>query len=60
MGKVSSDKQLALFVLVVYELIVFQKALRYLSVELVDFLFQIEKGTYKGISGKRMASQSID
>ncbi|MBA0796115.1 hypothetical protein Gohar_006912, partial [Gossypium harknessii] len=44
MGKVSSDKQLALFVLVVYGLIVLQKALRYLSVELVDFLFQIEKG----------------
>ncbi|MFQ6662003.1 hypothetical protein Gotur_029977 [Gossypium turneri] len=32
MGKVSSDKQLALFVLVVYELIVFQKALRYVFV----------------------------
>ncbi|MBA0796114.1 hypothetical protein Gohar_006912 [Gossypium harknessii] len=29
MGKVSSDKQLALFVLVVYGLIVLQKALRY-------------------------------
>ncbi|MBA0787857.1 hypothetical protein Gotri_027810, partial [Gossypium trilobum] len=43
-GKVSGDKQFALFVLAVYELIVFQKALRYVSVELVDFLFQIEKG----------------
>ncbi|MBA0787858.1 hypothetical protein Gotri_027810 [Gossypium trilobum] len=44
LGKVSGDKQFALFVLAVYELIVFQKALRYVSVELVDFLFQIEKG----------------
>ncbi|MBA0765434.1 hypothetical protein Gotri_014632 [Gossypium trilobum] len=44
MGKASGDRHLALFAFVVYGLIVFPKALRYVSVELADFLFQIEKG----------------
>ncbi|MBA0756754.1 hypothetical protein Gogos_021599 [Gossypium gossypioides] len=44
MGKASSDKHLALFAFVVYGLIVFPKALGYVSVKLADFLFQIEKG----------------
>ncbi|MBA0707251.1 hypothetical protein Golax_019311, partial [Gossypium laxum] len=39
MGKTSSDKHLALFMFVVYGLIVFPKALGYVSVELADFLF---------------------
>ncbi|MBA0851956.1 hypothetical protein Goshw_029556 [Gossypium schwendimanii] len=43
MGKTSSDKHLALFMFVVYGLIVFPKALGYVSVELADFLFRIEK-----------------
>ncbi|MBA0606380.1 hypothetical protein Godav_018852 [Gossypium davidsonii] len=43
-GKASGDKHLALFAFSVYGLIVFPKALGYVSVELVDFLFQIEKG----------------
>ncbi|MBA0707247.1 hypothetical protein Golax_019311 [Gossypium laxum] len=43
MGKTSSDKHLALFMFVVYGLIVFPKALGYVSVELADFLFHIEK-----------------
>ncbi|MBA0818878.1 hypothetical protein Gohar_027893 [Gossypium harknessii] len=43
-GKASGDKHLALFVFFVYGLIVFPKALGYVSVELADFLFQIEKG----------------
>ncbi|MBA0849495.1 hypothetical protein Goshw_016674 [Gossypium schwendimanii] len=43
-GKASGDKHLALFVFSVYGLIVFPKALGYVSVELADFLFQIEKG----------------
>ncbi|MBA0838134.1 hypothetical protein Goarm_010223 [Gossypium armourianum] len=43
MGKASSDRHLALFTFAVYELIVFPKALGYVSVELADFLFQIEK-----------------
>ncbi|MBA0818362.1 hypothetical protein Gohar_022095 [Gossypium harknessii] len=43
MGKASSDRHLALFTFVVYELIVFPKALGYVSVGLADFLFQIEK-----------------
>ncbi|MBA0759052.1 hypothetical protein Gotri_021987 [Gossypium trilobum] len=42
-GKASGDKHLALFVFSVYGLIVFPKALGYVSVELADFLFQIEK-----------------
>ncbi|MBA0721873.1 hypothetical protein Golax_026013 [Gossypium laxum] len=39
MGKASGDRHLALFTFAVYELIVFQKALGYVSVELADFLF---------------------
>ncbi|MBA0754524.1 hypothetical protein Gogos_021982 [Gossypium gossypioides] len=39
MGKASGDKQLALFAFFVYKLIVFPKALGYVSVELADFLF---------------------
>ncbi|MBA0721872.1 hypothetical protein Golax_009374 [Gossypium laxum] len=38
MGKASGDRHLALFTFAVYELIVFQKALGYVSVELADFL----------------------
>ncbi|MBA0660671.1 hypothetical protein Goklo_012648 [Gossypium klotzschianum] len=41
--KASGDRHLALFTFAVYELIVFLKALGYVSVELADFLFQIEK-----------------
>ncbi|MBA0702190.1 hypothetical protein Goari_027544 [Gossypium aridum] len=44
MGKTSGDRHLALFSFTVYKLVVFPKALGYLSVELVDFLFQIVKG----------------
>ncbi|MBA0620366.1 hypothetical protein Godav_006090 [Gossypium davidsonii] len=39
MGKASGDRHLALFAFAMYELIVFPKALGYMSVELVDFLF---------------------
>ncbi|MBA0839419.1 hypothetical protein Goarm_005143, partial [Gossypium armourianum] len=44
MGKASSDRHLTLFAFAIYGLIVFPKALGYVSVELADFLFQIEKG----------------
>ncbi|MBA0863214.1 hypothetical protein Goshw_018315 [Gossypium schwendimanii] len=44
MGKATGDRHLALFAFIVYGLIVFPKALGYVSVELADFLFQIEKG----------------
>ncbi|KAH1122549.1 hypothetical protein J1N35_005709 [Gossypium stocksii] len=44
MGKAYSDRHLAVFAFVVYGLIVFPKALGYVTVELVDFLFHIEKG----------------
>ncbi|MBA0682117.1 hypothetical protein Goari_023862 [Gossypium aridum] len=44
MGKASNDRHLALFAFTVYGLIVFLKALGYVSVELANFLFQIEKG----------------
>ncbi|MBA0626058.1 hypothetical protein Godav_003790 [Gossypium davidsonii] len=44
MGKTSGDRHLALFAFTIYKLAVFPKALGYLSVELADFLFQIEKG----------------
>ncbi|MBA0626778.1 hypothetical protein Godav_004382 [Gossypium davidsonii] len=44
MGKANSDRHLVLFTFAVYGLIVFPKALGYVSVELADFLFQIEKG----------------
>ncbi|MBA0861459.1 hypothetical protein Goshw_028040 [Gossypium schwendimanii] len=43
MGKASGDRHLALFAFAIYRLIVFPKALGYVSVELDDFLFQIEK-----------------
>ncbi|MBA0839342.1 hypothetical protein Goarm_005080, partial [Gossypium armourianum] len=43
-GKASGDRHLALFAFAVYRLIVFPKALGYVSVELANFLFQIEKG----------------
>ncbi|MBA0723194.1 hypothetical protein Golax_003801 [Gossypium laxum] len=43
-GKASDDRHLALFVFAVYRLIVFPKALGYVSVELANFLFQTEKG----------------
>ncbi|MBA0734358.1 hypothetical protein Gogos_018275 [Gossypium gossypioides] len=39
MGKASGDRHLSLFVFAVYRLIVFSKALGYLSVELANFLF---------------------
>ncbi|MBA0743346.1 hypothetical protein Gogos_006031, partial [Gossypium gossypioides] len=42
--KATGDRHLALFAFTVYGLIVFPKALGYVSVELADFLFQIEKG----------------
>ncbi|MBA0666258.1 hypothetical protein Goklo_002692 [Gossypium klotzschianum] len=44
MGKASSDRHLALFAFVVYGLVMFLKALGYVSVELANFLSQIEKG----------------
>ncbi|MBA0626683.1 hypothetical protein Godav_004309 [Gossypium davidsonii] len=44
MGKASGDRHLTLFAFVVCGLIMFLNALGYVSVELVDFLFQIEKG----------------
>ncbi|MBA0738416.1 hypothetical protein Gogos_011773, partial [Gossypium gossypioides] len=42
-GKASGDRHLSLFPFAVYELIVFTKALGYVSVKLVDFLFQTKK-----------------
>ncbi|MBA0730925.1 hypothetical protein Golax_025543, partial [Gossypium laxum] len=39
MGKATGDRHLALFAFIVYGLIVFPKALGYVSVELADFLF---------------------
>ncbi|MBA0702222.1 hypothetical protein Goari_027122 [Gossypium aridum] len=44
MGKTSDDKYLTLFAFAVCRLIMFLKALACVSVELADFLFQIEKG----------------
>ncbi|KAK5845739.1 hypothetical protein PVK06_001953 [Gossypium arboreum] len=44
MGKASGDRHLTLFAFVVYGLIVLSKVLRYVGVELANFLFQIEKG----------------
>ncbi|MBA0792952.1 hypothetical protein Gohar_017399 [Gossypium harknessii] len=49
-GKASGDRHLSQFAFVVYGLIVFPKPLQYLSAELADYLFQIEKGAYRGIS----------
>ncbi|TYG40591.1 hypothetical protein ES288_D12G105200v1 [Gossypium darwinii] len=43
MGNANDDRHLELFAFTVYGLIVFPKALGYVSVELADFLFQIEK-----------------
>ncbi|MBA0839418.1 hypothetical protein Goarm_005143 [Gossypium armourianum] len=42
----ASDRHLTLFAFAIYGLIVFPKALGYVSVELADFLFQIEKGVF--------------
>ncbi|MBA0850683.1 hypothetical protein Goshw_004225, partial [Gossypium schwendimanii] len=39
MGKANDDKHLSLFTFAVYGLIVFPKALGYVSVELANFLF---------------------
>ncbi|MBA0863476.1 hypothetical protein Goshw_021549 [Gossypium schwendimanii] len=39
MGNANGDRHLALFTFSVYGLIVFPKALGYMSVEIVDFLF---------------------
>ncbi|MBA0868559.1 hypothetical protein Goshw_015630 [Gossypium schwendimanii] len=39
MGKACGDRHLSLFAFAIYELIVFPKALGYVSVELADFLF---------------------
>ncbi|MBA0682082.1 hypothetical protein Goari_023831, partial [Gossypium aridum] len=44
MGKASGDRHLSLFVFAVYGLIVFTKAVGYVSVKLDDFLFQTKKG----------------
>ncbi|MBA0723303.1 hypothetical protein Golax_003890 [Gossypium laxum] len=44
MGKASSNRHLALFAFAIYGLIVFPKALGYMSIELADFLLQIKKG----------------
>ncbi|MFQ6629049.1 hypothetical protein Gotur_007798 [Gossypium turneri] len=44
MGKASGDRHLSLFAFAVYGLIVFTKALGYVSVKLADFLFQAKKG----------------
>ncbi|MBA0686781.1 hypothetical protein Goari_014363, partial [Gossypium aridum] len=43
MEKTSGDRHLTLFAFAINRLIVFPKALGYVSVELADFLFQIEK-----------------
>ncbi|TYJ49651.1 hypothetical protein E1A91_A01G149400v1 [Gossypium mustelinum] len=43
MGKASGDRHLTLFAFVVYGLIVLSKVLGYVSVELANFLFRIEK-----------------
>ncbi|MBA0607121.1 hypothetical protein Godav_019469 [Gossypium davidsonii] len=43
MGKASCDRHLALLAFSIYGLIVFPKALGYVSVGLAHFLFQIEK-----------------
>ncbi|MFQ6643071.1 hypothetical protein Gotur_017772, partial [Gossypium turneri] len=40
MGKACGDRHLSLFAFAIYGLIVFPKALGYVSVELADFLFQ--------------------
>ncbi|MBA0626822.1 hypothetical protein Godav_004415 [Gossypium davidsonii] len=50
MGKASSDRHLALFAFVVYGLIVFPKALGYVSIELADFLLQIKKGVIPSLA----------
>ncbi|MFQ6670848.1 hypothetical protein Gotur_035592 [Gossypium turneri] len=43
MGKANGDRHFSLFAFALYRLIVFPKALGYVSVELADFLFHIEK-----------------
>ncbi|MBA0818620.1 hypothetical protein Gohar_021290 [Gossypium harknessii] len=42
MGKANGNRHLALFTFAVYKLIMFPKAMGYVSVELAHFLFQIE------------------
>ncbi|MBA0638267.1 hypothetical protein Godav_029433 [Gossypium davidsonii] len=42
MGKANGDRHLALFTFAIYKLIMFPKAMGYVSVELAHFLFQIE------------------
>ncbi|MBA0783242.1 hypothetical protein Gotri_000992 [Gossypium trilobum] len=44
MGKANGDRHLALLTFAVYNLIMFPKAMGYVSVELAHFLFQIENG----------------
>ncbi|MBA0809262.1 hypothetical protein Gohar_024931, partial [Gossypium harknessii] len=44
MGKACNNRHLALFTFTLYGLIVSPKALGYVSVDLANFLFQIEKG----------------
>ncbi|MBA0872335.1 hypothetical protein Goshw_011692 [Gossypium schwendimanii] len=44
MGKTSGDRHLTLFSFAVYGLIVFPKALGYVSVKLADFLFRLKIG----------------
>ncbi|MBA0643566.1 hypothetical protein Goklo_027843, partial [Gossypium klotzschianum] len=46
MGKTSGDRHLTLFTFAIYGLIVFPKALGYVSVKLADFLFHIEKWVF--------------
>ncbi|MBA0676885.1 hypothetical protein Goari_018332 [Gossypium aridum] len=43
MGNANGDRHLEMFAFAVYGLIMFPKALGYVSVKLADFLFQIEK-----------------
>ncbi|MBA0723302.1 hypothetical protein Golax_003890 [Gossypium laxum] len=59
MGKASSNRHLALFAFAIYGLIVFPKALGYMSIELADFLLQIKKG-YIDIPRNRMEGSMDD
>ncbi|MBA0550888.1 hypothetical protein Golob_021798 [Gossypium lobatum] len=58
MGNANGDKHLEMFAFAVYGLIMFPKALGYVSVKLADFLFQIEK-RYINIPRNRM-EESMD
>ncbi|MFQ6643378.1 hypothetical protein Gotur_018386 [Gossypium turneri] len=61
MGKANGDRHLALLAFVVYGLIVLSKALGYMSVELADFLFQIEKRPIEEfLESERPPNQSIE